>query len=86
MADENSRTGKGNGYDIKISFFRNWFDIASLIPTRAERLAFLEGLLATLFDADASNELKSAKVRLLMESALRRIGKRLPPSTSTPTF
>lgn len=83
MADENSSTD--NGYAIKIAFYRKWFDVASLIPTRAERLSFLEGLLATLFDADASKELKTAKVRLLMEAALRRIGNRIPSST-TPTL
>ena len=72
-------------HSIKVSFYRQWYDIGSIIPTRAEKLAFYEGLLSALFDADAPEWLKAEKIRLLMEGALRRIGKKfptVPPSAS----
>ena len=67
----------------KVNFYRQWYDIGSIIPTRAERLSFYEGLLSALFDADAPQWLRAEKIRLLMEGALRRIGKKIP--TVTPT-
>ena len=79
MADDSSKAN--DGYSIKINFYRKWYDVGSVIPTRAERLSFYEGLLSALFDADASQWLKAEKVRLLMEGALRRIGKKFPTVT-----
>lgn len=70
---------------MKVNFYRQWYDIGSIIPTRAEKLAFYEGVLSALFDADAPQWLRAEKIRLLMEGALRRIGKKFPtvtPSTS----
>ena len=83
MATEHQKNNVN--HSIKVSFYRQWYDIGSIIPTRAERLAFFEGLLSALFDVDAPQWLRAEKIRLLMESALRRIGKKFPtatPSTS----
>ena len=81
MTNENQKgTAK---HSIKVSFYRQWYDIGSVIPTRAERLAFFEGILSVLFDAGAPEWLRAEKIRLLMEGALRRIGKKFP--TVTPT-
>ncbi len=64
--------------DQTVAFPKQYFDLASILPSFHEKLSFYESLLAAMFDGNIEPWLKEEKIKAIVTAAVARITSKYP--------